>query len=137
MKNAVFAVAGFAAFIAVGAALAGSAPQAVTAKRGCHGRQYELVTEAESGCHGQQMLAPAYSDAGCHGGRLTLRERRTAKSAARANYRTTLAQFRDAGRAGADLRAIPVSSAPTMKMVPVQEGCSCEGCDCKPCKCKK
>lgn len=137
MKNAVFVVAGFAAFIAVGAALAGSAPQTVTVKQGCHGRQYALVPEAECGCHGQQMLAPAYSDDGCHGGRLTFRERRTARSAARSNYNATLAQFREAGRRGANLQAVPVSAAPTMKMVPVQEDvCAC-GCPVSKCKCPK
>ena len=114
-------------------ALAGSAPDTVTVKQGCHGRQYELVTEAECGCHGRQMLAPAYASGGCHGGRLTFSERRTARSAARANYQTTLAQFRDAGRQGADLQAIHVSAAPTMKMVPVQSECECK---CSPCKCK-
>jgi len=133
MRNAVFFVAGFAAFVAVGAALAGSAPQTVTVKKGCHGREYVLEAQESCGCHGNQMLAPAYADGGCHGGRLTWAERRTARSAARANYQTTLAQFRDAGRAGADVRAIPVSSAPTMKMVPVQSECECK---CSPCKCK-
>jgi len=137
MKNVIYMVAGFAAFVAVGSVLAGSAPERITVKQGCHGRQYELEAQASCGCHGNQMLAPAYADGGCHGGRLTWAERRTARSAARANYQTTLAQFRDAGRSGADVRAIPVSAAPTMKMVPVQEGCSCEGCDCNPCKCKK
>jgi hypothetical protein len=134
LKSFIYLVAGFAGFIAVGAALAGSAPQTVTVKQGCHGRQYALEAQESCGCHGQQMLAPAYSDAGCHGGRLTLSERRTARSAARANYRTTLAQFRDAGRSGASLQAIPVSAAPTMKMVPVEVECECK---CNPCKCKK
>jgi len=128
MKNVIFVVSGFAAFVAVGAALAGSAPQTVVVKKGCHGREYVLEAQGSCGCHGQ-MLAPAYSDAGCHGGRLTWGERRTARSAARANYRTTLSQFRDAGRSGADLQAIPVSAAPTMKMVPVEAE--------DPCKCPK
>jgi hypothetical protein len=134
LKSFIYLVAGFAGFIAVGAALAGSAPQTVTVRQGCHGRQYALEAQESCGCHGQQMLAPAYSDAGCHGGRLTWGERRTARSAARANYRTTLAQFRDAGRQGASLQAIPVSAAPTMKMVPVEVECECK---CNPCKCKK
>ena len=134
MKNAVFCIAGFAAFVAVGSVLAGSAPETVTVKKGCHGREYALVAEEACGCHGNQMLAPAYADGGCHGGRLPFSERRTARSAARANYQTTLAQFREAGRAGADVRAIPVSAAPTMKMVPVQV--ECQSCDCSPCKCK-
>lgn len=135
MKNAIFFVSGFASIVAVGAALAGSEPQTVTVKKGCHGREYVLQAQESCGCHGNQMLAPAYADAcGCHGGRLTWAERRTARSAARANYRTTLAQFRDAGRAGSDLQAIPVSAAPTMKMVPVEVE-TCE-CNCSPCKCK-
>lgn len=135
MKNFVFLVAGFAAFVAVGAALAGSTPQTVTVQQGCHGRQYVLEAQDSCGCHGQ-MLAPAYADeCGCHGGRLTWSERRTARNAARANYRTTLNQFRDAGRAGANLQAVPVTSMPTMKMVPVQvEACDCK---CSPCRCGK
>ena len=137
MKNVIFVVSGFAAFVAVGAALAGSAPQTVVVKKGCHGREYVLEAQESCGCHGQ-LLAPAYADeCGCHGGRLTFAERRTARNAARANYRTTLNQFRDAGRAGADLQAIPVSAAPTMKMVPVQEdACAC-GCPASKCKCPK
>lgn len=137
MKNVLFLVAGFAAFVAVGSALAGSAPEAVTVQRGCHG-QVEYAPVAAGGCHGAaQMLAPGYSDAGCHGGRLTWGERRTARSAARANYQTTLAQFRDAGRAGSDLSAIPVAAAPTMRAVPAPVAaapvCKCE-CECE---CKK
>ena len=137
MKNVLFVVAGFAGFVAVGAALAGSTPESVTVARGCHGRvAYEPV--AAGGCHGAaQMLAPGYSDAGCHGGRLTWAERRTARSAARANYQTTLAQFRNAGRAGSDLTAIPVAAAPTMRAVPAPVAAA-PACECKcDCKCEK
>ena len=137
MKTRTFyACCGIAAVMLTTIALAGSAPETVTVKQGCHGRQYAIEAQEARGCHGRQMLAPAFADGGCHGGRLTWAERRTARSAARANYQTTLAQFREAGRQGASLEAIPVSAAPTMKMVPV-EACECKPCKCDPCKCER
>lgn len=92
-----------------------------------------LAPVAEAACHGQRtMQAPAIADAGCHGGRLTLGERRTARSAARANYRTTLSQFRDAGRQG-DVSAVSVAAAPTMQYVPAA-ACTCGNADCPGCR---
>lgn len=114
----------------VGVTLAGSGPAAAPA--GCHGRvakgcHGEQMVAVEQGCHGATLLAPAVAaEGGCHGGRITGSERRTARSAARANYQTTLAQFRAAARQGSDLQAMPVSAAPTMKMVPVQSECECK-----------
>ena len=119
-------------------ALAGTAPEAVVS-RGCHGRVVAYEPIVESACHGQRtLLTPAVEAAcGCHGrgGRLTLAERRTARSAARANYQTTLAQFHDAARRGS-VSAVSVSAPPTMQVVEVVEKeVKCD-CKCDPCKCK-
>lgn len=123
----------------VGISLAGSPGTASPA--GCHGRpaasschgpEMALVAQ-DPGCHGRTMQAPAVADAGCHGGRLTLAERRTSRSAARANYRTTLAQFREAGRSG-NVSAVSVNAAPTMQYVPVADACQCGNADCPGCR---
>ena len=136
MKNALFLVAGFAGFIAVGAALAGAppascecCPQPVQTR--CHGRP--AMQAVQGGCHGMNFVAPAAVQGGCHGGRLTWNERRTARSMARQNYNATLAAARSAGRAGDGIQSVSYE-APAMTMVPVKAAV-CK-CDCSPCKCK-
>lgn len=136
-KNVVFVVAGFAGVVAVGAALAGSPPAAnAPVATGCHGRP--MMAPAPLDCHGYQMLAPAVTAAGgCHGGnRLTFAERRMARSAARSNYRTTLDQFRSAGRMG-NLSAVPTAQT-AYQMVPVAPAAVAPPtCNCPAdCKCK-
>jgi hypothetical protein len=114
----------------VGVSLAGSGP--ARSHSGCHGRVAEgchgqEMVAAPMACHGATLKVPAVSDAGCHGGRLTLAERRTARSSARSNYRTTLSQFKAAGRAG-NVSAMDMQ-APTMQLAPV---CQCSGeCTCQ------
>ena len=141
MKNVLFVVAGFAGFIAVGAALAGAPPTTVAPAAGCHGRPV-MAAVPTAGCHGMNFVAPAaVQAAGCHGGtagRLTWAERRTARSMARQNYNATLAAARSAGRAGNGIAAIDYS-APAMMMVPAAPAAAAPACscDCNPCKCNK
>lgn len=114
-------------------ALAGAPPAPAAAASSCHGQA--LVAAEAPACHGRQMLAPAVTArAACHGAagsRLSLGERMTARSAARSNYRTTLAQFRDAGRKG-DVSAVAVQ-AQQFQYVPAAEAKSCDcpaACTC-------
>ena len=113
-------------------ALAGAPPVAATAPAAssCHGQA--LVAAEAPACHGRQLLAPAVTArAACHGAnRLTLGERMTARSAARSNYRTTLAQFRDAGRQG-DVSSVAVA-AQQFQYVPAEaKACGCpSACSC-------
>ena len=105
----------------VGVALAGAGPE-TAAPAGCHGRvaagcHGQPMALVEQGCHGATMLAPAVAPAGCHGDRLTFAERRTARSAARQNFRTTLHQFKAAGREGT-VSAVPAAELPTYEYVP-------------------
>ena len=136
MKSALFLVAGFAGFVAVGAALAGAPPAVCDncpqpVQTACHGRP--VMQAVPAGCHGMNFVAPAAVQGGCHGGRLTWSERRTARSMARQNYNATLAAARAAGRAGNGIQSVAYE-APAMTMVPVQAA-ACE-CNCSPCKCK-
>lgn len=124
-------ILGFSAAIFLGlcaVALAGAPPVPASAPvaAGCHGQQLQAVQE---GCHSLQLKAPAaIQAAACHGraaSRLTLRERSSARSMARDNYRATLAAARSAGRAGDGITAVNYS-APAMTMVPAAApACSC------------